>query len=258
MRLSLLNLLEDSVSPALTFGLEIEIFMGEGHSSGKSEDVVFSQRMVERFLSLPLKLDWGADVDGTCMPGIEIKSPVMSAGSVGERERSLSAIVRDLGVIGKGFTIYHFNPRDCGTHIHVGGVSEETKGRFTELWVANLQQYLKFFMGAERYEKMVGGYSLIKPVNSAADFFYFGASGQITGARKFLNVRLHDEFGTIEFRALDATLDGDRISYLVNLALNVVGKTDRLFELLQRRVLGGRVLAREVLPRLGRRSVVGV
>lgn len=246
MRLQLLNQLnENSSKSSLTFGLEIEIFLGTRDAPTQIDDrLQLSQQAEAKFEEIPLRLQWAVDVDYSCIPGIEVKTPIMPAGTESERRRSIMQIIGDLDRISNAYEIHDLNPESCATHIHVGGASEATKRKFAELWVADLQKYMRYFLPPERY-KTIQTTTYARPIKDMTEFYF----DDLITTRKFVAVRFHSQYKTIEFRTLEATLDPARLSYMINLVLNLVEKTDRLYDLLRKKQLKARTLAKEVLPR---------
>ena len=119
-------------SKGITFGIEIEIPTKDNY------DVL---HITNVFRNLGKKLSWDLSIDYSCIPGIEIKT------KYGIDSANLHQLEEDLTNISKILDQYvdreKFNEHKCGTHVHIGGLDENSKKLVYDIWKNHFQEYQK-------------------------------------------------------------------------------------------------------------------
>lgn len=206
----------------VTFGIEIETLLNVGPPSTETSRKLL--RQVEPGLNT--KLQWDVGIDNSCSPGLEFRT----VGGIQATQQNLELLRQDIGSISQ--LVGQFNPetnRGCGTHIHVGGLSEEQKTSLKQVWLGGIQKYLKLFLNKERFDSLPGN-TFVKPVSSMNDYGGYKPSnfltriiGSLLGKKENLQkfLTLADRGSTMEFRAAQGSLNPDRVALWVDMAVNL-------------------------------------
>lgn len=240
-------MLETDEYPNLTFGVEVEVAFAPRVGGWKDEEI---QQIINQ-----MKLGWSFGKDQTCQPGIEMKTkpnPITSS--------VLQALESDLNIFNQnvknsGFEIVK-NPERCATHIHIGGLSEESKIKIAKLWVDGGVQDMGQTMIAPARRKLLDEPSYMRRVSSVNQYQTMAHNIPKTKVGKFVqklltwlkNVVSFDKFvgwdkfysmsprgglGTLEFRTKESTTDGHELAILVKSLAAFCSAADMLYNKLQ-------------------------
>jgi hypothetical protein len=218
--------LEVNEYPNLKFGVEIEIPIAN-----------WTENLIKPILK-QMGLGWSYGVDMTCVPGIEIKcKPQYITNS------ALQTLEADLQLFKNGAEKAGLqigkNPGRCATHIHIGGLNQDTKIKVAKLWIdGGIQDMETSLINPERKKLMDTPGSYMRRVKSIDQYQTLPHSVASTKVGKFIQDTIsflkntlafdkyagYDKFyslsprgglGTLEFRTKESTVDGHEIAVLI-------------------------------------------
>lgn len=238
-------ILEADEYPDLTFGVEIEVSMAN-----------YNDQDISRIMN-QMKLGWSFGKDMTCMPGIEMKTkPNPITNDV------LHSLESDLNIFNKsieklGLQVIK-NPGRCATHIHIGGLSEESKIKVAKIWIdGGVQDMETALIHPERKKLLDAGTgSYMRRVNSINQYQTLPHDIATSTIGKFIQRTLsylknmlsfdryagYDKFysmsprgglGTLEFRTKESTTDGHELAILVKTLAAFCSAADSLYNQMQ-------------------------
>lgn len=241
-------MIEADEYPQLTFGIEIEVPFAPRQSGWDNID--FQSIMNQ------MKLGWSYGKDQTCMPGIEIKTKPNSITNAVLSQLQMDLVTFQDGVKQQGLEIVK-KPGRCATHIHIGGLDDESKVKIAKLWVNGGVQDMGQAMIAPTRRKLLDEPSYMRRVTNVNQYQTMAHSIPKTGIGKFIqkilmwlkNTVSLDKFvgwdkfysmsprgglNTLEFRTKESTIDGKELSILVKSIGAFCSASDKLYDQLEK------------------------